>query len=128
MLLPADVRRDGRLFPEELHGKIDCRRCAAVRAVGLGYGGCGSETEEVEEEVPVMAELALESCNIKQSRNAKKRESAVRVAKAPRKRVRIAEAKMEDVGGAVALGFATVVGGKMTRSRRAVKVPMRFGG
>jgi len=121
VLLSAGVRRDGRLFPEELHGKIGCRRCAAVRAAAFGYEGCGSETEEEK-----VAELAPESC-IKQSSSGKEITSAARVAKAPRKRVRTAEAKMEGVEVAAARVGATVVGGKVARSRRSVKAPMRFG-
>lgn len=125
MLLPADVRRDGRLFPEELHGKIDCRRCAVVRAAGSGCGGCDGETED--EEVAVVAEVVAAPSCIKQSPIARKRKCAVRVVKVPRKRVRIAETKVEDGDGVSALGLGAVVGARVTRSRRSVKVPMRFG-
>ncbi len=92
-----------------------------MRAAAFGYEGCGSETEEEKE-----AELAPESC-IKQSSSGKGITSAARVAKAPRKRVRIAEAKVEGVEVAAARVGATVVGGKVARSRRIVKAPMRFG-
>lgn len=125
VLLPAGVRRDGRLFAEELHGKIGCRRCAAVRAAAaLGHEGAGSETE-----VEKVAELAAPESRIKQPSTRKKITSVTRVAKAPRKRVRIAEPKTEGVEVAAALGVgATVVGGwKVARRRRSVKAPVRFG-